>query len=1591
MGGSSGGGGRTPYEAPDSGRSKQRVRIVEVVSEGEVQGLVDGVKSVYLDNTPIQNQDGSYNFTNIQAEGRIGTQDQSVMKGFQATEKEISVGTEVRKKTAITRTVTDAQVSRLRLTLGVSSLFHQNDEGDTYGSEVDFIVTVGTRTYSFHISGKYSSQYLKNLMIDELPPVPFKIKVERVQEDSKSQRLQNKTIWASYTEIIDAEFAYPNTALVGIKFDSEYFSNIPTRSYEIYGIKIKVPSNYDPVTRAYTGLWDGTYKIAYSDNPAFILMDIVTNKRYGLGQRLGEFGVDKWALYQAAQYCDQMIPDGYGGTRPRFTCNAWITEQRSAYDVINDICSIFRAMPVWNGTELTVIMDRPSDPVWTYTNANVINGEFARQYSAVKARHNAIQVEYQDAANNYEKTIEYVSNDDDIRKYGLNLKKVAAFGCTNRGQAYCTGRWILETERLETETITFSVGAEGLMHIPGDIIKVSDNHYAGTEIGGRVVAVSGRNVTLDREIRLNGNSHLSYINAEAKHSDIKILSVKDNVVTLENDPVGLAEMGVWSLTTQTITSRLYRAMTVTENDNGSYTIVALQHEPQKEAIVDNGASFEPINTTNATAGLSKPNNINLQADGDGISLSFEYVAQNSAMVKYQIKLYKDGKFYKSYDDLTSPEIKFVGLPDGNYVAEIRAKNGHGQLSEPVSKSFSIQFAVSELVTVSKVFGIGLSWKNPIFANQNAAIEIWGSKENRFETARKLVSLAYPTNSYTYDGLGVAETYYFWARMVDNVNGTAGEFTPVTEGVTEQSAEKLVDYLEGQLTKDSFSQQLLDGLTQDIRHEIGENNKGIDSKLSQATDRLQQEVLARTAEIQRESQRQAQALQQEARERGTAITQLQNADRTHSQQISQATAKADQALSGVQAERTARIEANRAEVVAREALTGRVANAESGLTSLQRTVTQQGQSIAESTQQLNAKIDGISIGGRNLLQHSLKLEKLWNKSYSVSVLDGIAQIRSTGRLALITQENTPNLNQLSNGKVAISFDAKANRDASLHIRLRRKLEGNKLSDIAKYLTIASRDFKRYTLILDYQKLLEQIQLNFEIATYEPEGVIFDIRQPKLEIGNIATDWTPAPEDVEQSIIDVSADLTAYKSTQATTDASKAEQIARMATRLGQAESNLTRTENSLTTLEQTTNVALQDLRSRTQNAESSIQQVQDTKASKTEVASIARTALRSEWQSDAQIKADNAKNQAIAEANRLNQATSARIDTIANTLSTATQSTASEISTLRATVNGIEARADGLVKTEIDLTNLDQNTWYPVIFKGLKTGQTSRFRVSQNLISGLHNPTWASHGTRSFSLLCEWSANGGGWGAINVARVIHNFEFSWVSDRKSPIFTIDQMINSSTEYCRLRGGAKYDVFAPPNITVEKQPNGYSIQQQTISPFVNYYSDRLVPQSELKKLDASINENKQVVADVNGKVQAIHAFKVETISGGRKAVAGMTLGSNGGEQSEIILMADRLKLVRNAQDGSPVPMLGVINHNGRTRMALSGDIAVQGDLVGNRFVGGEIDITGASGILRVGRTGRFEMRASQHNRGLVINSEQILVYDEQGRLRVKIGKL
>ncbi len=916
MGGSSkGGGGHTPHEAPDSLRSAQKLRAIGLISLGPIKGPTNKWKDTYFDNTPIQNANGvddndaaSFNFKNTEIQYNLGYQDQKPLEGFEASEREVSVGAEVKQQHPITRSVIDPDVTRLRLTIGVNALISQNDQGDTSGTSVDFQILVNNMPRgTYQIEGKSSSRFYRSYIIDDLPPRPFTVTVKRITEDSKSQRLQSGTHWVSYTEIIDTKLSYPNMAIVGIKTDSRYNQNFPNINFLLYGRIIKIPTTYDPEARTYApGLWRGDFKMGWTNNPAWIFYDLITDKLAGLGERIGDFGIDKFMLYEIAKYCDELVDDGYGGKEPRMVSNLWITEQRDAYNVISDMASVFRAIAVWDGTQFTAIQDRPTDPVCLYTQSNVVDGKFSRQYTAGKAIFTAVEVEYADERNLYQKAIEYVADDSMIARYGYNVKKMTAYGCTSRGQAHRYGKWVLETSRLEQCTITFAVGRQGLMHLPGDIIEVADNNYAGKVLGGRVVAISGKKVTLDQPVEIKGESYLNYITTDGL-TKIKIKSVdKSNpaIIELDSTPQGLSIFDNWVLKSGVVSTQLYRALGITENDDGSYTITALQHEPQKEGIVDGSASFMPSVTTSHGAGVNKPANADISFGDGGVKLTWT-TPTNQGAVKYDVKLYRNGNLYSTHLDLDSPEISFDNLPSGSYTVEIRGKNGLGQLSDPVTRTFEINLNIPRFVTKSLLFAIELDWDLPKTATVGNYTEVWRSATNDISKAVKVATLPYPQNNYVMSGVPLSAEYYFWLRCGDK-NDNKGEFTAAVFGEADHNPDNLLNALEGKITKSQLGQELINSIKADINNAVGEEAKTRQTAVAGA--------LAQIAA--------------QAQSTGTAIKNLEKADQAQAETIKTVTAKAESALSGITAVRQAQAQSDKANAQQINALTAKVGNAES---------------------------------------------------------------------------------------------------------------------------------------------------------------------------------------------------------------------------------------------------------------------------------------------------------------------------------------------------------------------------------------------------------------------------------------------------------------------------------------------------------------------------------------------------------------------------------------------------------------------------------------------------------------------------------------
>ena len=997
MGGKSQGSARTPHEAPDSLRSSQRLRAIGLISLGPIKGPANKWKSTYFDNTPIQNANGvddndesSFNFKNTEIAYTLGTQDQMPLQGFEMSEREVSVGAEIKNVTPVTRTVIDPDVTRLRITCGVSALFSQNENGDTEGTSVSLEILINGQSRTVkNINGKSSSRFYRSYIIDNLPPKPFTITVKRLTADSKSQRLQNGTHWVSYTEIIDTKLSYPNMALIGIKTDSRYNPNFPNVNLLLYGRLVKVPSTYNPETRTYApGIWRGDWKEEWTDNPAWIFYDLVTNSLAGLGKRIGEYGLDKFQLYQIAKYCDELVDDGYGGKEPRMVSNLWITEQRDAYNVLSDMASVFRSIAVWNGTQFSAIQDRTSDPVCLYTQSNVVDGKFSRQFAAGKTIFTAVEVEYADERNFYQKAVEYVADDLMISRYGYNVKKITAYGCTSRGQAHRYGKWVLETSRLEQCTITFVVGLQGLLHLPGDIIEIADNDFAGKTLGGRVVAINGKTVTLDQPVEITGNSYLSYLNDEMQLVKIKIINADNtnkSVVTLETNPVGLNVMDDWVLKTPQVSTQLYRALGITENDDGSYTITALQHEPQKEAIIDGSASFVPVVTTMHN-GLTKVTNADVVYSADGIKLTWS-VPTTDTLLTYEVRLYRNGKVFKTYLNLKNPEISFEGLPDGSYTAEIRAKNQSGQLSDPVTRSFEINLNIPRFVTKSLLFAIELDWDLPKTASVGNYTEVWRSTTNDISKAVKVATLPYPQNNYVMSGVPLSAEYYFWLRCGDK-NDNKGEFTAAVFGEADHNPDNLLNAIEGKITKSHLGQELINSIKADINNAVGGEAKTRQTAVAGA--------LAQIAA--------------QAQSSGTAIKNLEKADQAQAETIKTVTAKAESALSGITAVRQAQAESDKANAQQINALTAKVGNAES-------TVSQ----VSSAVVGLNGKVSSM---------HTIKTQAIAGGRTAVAGIalganqDESSVIVMADKFGIVANANDGNVKpvfSVANGQVGIRGD------------------------------------------------------------------------------------------------------------------------------------------------------------------------------------------------------------------------------------------------------------------------------------------------------------------------------------------------------------------------------------------------------------------------------------------------------------------------------------------------------------------------------------------------------------------------------------------
>ncbi|MGN3064505.1 phage attachment tail tip protein J, partial [Escherichia coli] len=849
--GKGGGKAHTPVEAKDNLKSTQMMSVIDAIGEGPIEGPVKGLQSILVNKTPLTDTDGNPVIHGVTAVWRAGEQEQTPPEGFESSGAETALGVEVTKAKPVTRTITSANIDRLRVTFGVQSLVQTTSKGDRNPTSVRLLIQLQRNgnwvtEKDVTINGKTTSQFLASVILDNLPPRPFNIRMVRETADSTSDQLQNKTLWSSYTEIIDVKQCYPNTAIVGLQVDAEQFGGQQmTVNYHIRGRIIQVPSNYDPEKRTYSGIWDGSLKPAYSNNPAWCLWDMLTHPRYGMGKRLGAADVDKWALYAIGQYCDQTVPDGFGGTEPRMTFNAYLSQQRKAWDVLSDFCSAMRCMPVWNGQTLTFVQDRPSDVVWPYTNCDVVvddNGVgFRYSFSALKDRHTAVEVNYTDPQNGWQTSTELVEDPEAILRYGRNLLKMDAFGCTSRGQAHRAGLWVIKTGLLETQTVDFTLGSQGLRHTPGDIIEICDNDYAGTMTGGRVLSIdaASRTLTLDREVTLpeTGAATVNLINGSGKPVSVAITAhPAPDRIQVSTLPDGVETYGVWGLSLPSLRRRLFRCVSIRENTDGTFAITAVQHVPEKEAIVDNGAHFDG-DQSGTVNGVTPPAVQHLTAEVTADSGEYQVLARwdtpkvvkgGSFMLRLTVAADDGSERLVSTARTTETTYRFTQLALGNYRLTVRAVNAWGQQGDPASVSFRIAApaAPSQIELTPGYFQITATPHLAVY-DPTVQFEFWFS-ETRITDIRQVETTARYLGTGLYwiaasINIKPGHDYYFYIRSVNTVGKSA--FVEAV-GRASDDAEGYLDFFKGKITESHLGKELLEKveLTEDNASKLEEFSK-----------------------------------------------------------------------------------------------------------------------------------------------------------------------------------------------------------------------------------------------------------------------------------------------------------------------------------------------------------------------------------------------------------------------------------------------------------------------------------------------------------------------------------------------------------------------------------------------------------------------------------------------------------------------------------------------------------------------------------------------------------------------------------------------
>ncbi|HID3521164.1 MULTISPECIES: phage tail tip protein [Citrobacter] len=989
----SSGSSRTPVEADDTVNSRAMASILDLLGEGVIGGLVDGAKSIFVDDLPILNEDGSPNFSGITWDFRDGSQDQTPMSGFDFVETPKSVNIQLKRMHDVTIAIDNDEADRVRVILKFPSLRSIDKKtGDTNGTTVKYkfqiangdnafkdAIAEGESTSEITLTAKKTGVYYRSYELKlPKPGRAYKIRVLRLTDDSNTQYIFNDTWVDSIGEIVDTPMNYPNSALVGLKVNSEQFgSSMPSRSYLVRGLKIRVPSNYDEHTNTYIGVWDGTFKLLSSSNPAWILFDLLTNARYGLGQYVSESMIDLGQIYQIGRYCDEEIDNGFGGKEKRFAINTQITSRQDAYRLIQDIAGAFRGMVFWAGGMVNVMQDSPSDPVMMFTNANVKDGMFSYKGSARKDRPSVALVTYNNKEDGYKQNIEYVEDQEAMRRYGERKTEVVAFGCTSRGQAHRVGLWLLYTARMESDVISFTAGLDASFLMPGETVLIQNKYRAGKRNSGRIVAFTKNSITLDAPVTLNkAGSYIRILNQEGEIVERDILETGEDITKVTfSKALNSGDMpvmnGVWTITEPDLEPMRVRVINVAQGEaQGTFDVTVVQNNASKYEAIDNGATLIPENNTVLDPTYSKPTNLQV-TEGTYISspgnLSIKLVATwEGKSAEYWISWRRsDENNVSNWQSARVTEEQFEILniaENGQYDIQLYAVSFSGKKTDIISTVYQVKGTMTPpgsptaLTAVGDYRNVILNWVNPDSIDLDH-INVYASQTNDLETAKLIAEAA--STTFTHAGLGDSETWYYWVRAVNK----RGMLSPPNSNLgTEATTRDVLSFLTGKITSSELGQELLEEIdtkaSQDAVDNLHKQMEESLKELAAADETLQQSQTDLKNEVSGTLDKVNDALQQ-VEDSNAALVELQETVSEQGKAVAGAVEAAHAALDNASAliaeEREARVEGDKANAKQIEAMKSSVDDSAAAIEEMKKTVAE----IDRASSEVTTNIDAIA--------------------------------------------------------------------------------------------------------------------------------------------------------------------------------------------------------------------------------------------------------------------------------------------------------------------------------------------------------------------------------------------------------------------------------------------------------------------------------------------------------------------------------------------------------------------------------------------------------------------------------------------------------